>query len=87
MRRLTIYTIWIIWSASALAADPFAENVRTTPPLSPADEQRSFHLPPGFEMQLVAAEPDIAKPTNLAFDGRGRKVVGGKIVPGRATIQ
>src|SRR6476659_2938779 len=58
--------------AGAFATDLFAENVRTTPPLSPQDERRSFHLPPGFQMQLVAAEPDIAKPLNLAFDGRGR---------------
>ena len=29
-------------------------------------------MPPGFEIQLVAAEPDIHKPLNLAFDDRGR---------------
>jgi len=29
-------------------------------------------LPPGFEAQLVAAEPDIDKPLNMAFDARGR---------------
>ena len=29
-------------------------------------------LPPGFEIQLVASEPDIAKPLNMAFDNRGR---------------
>ena len=29
-------------------------------------------LPPGFEIQLVASEPDIQKPMNLAFDARGR---------------
>ena len=28
--------------------------------------------PPGFEIQLVAGDPDIAKPMNLAFDSRGR---------------
>jgi putative heme-binding domain-containing protein len=56
----------------AFAADPFAENVRTTPWLSPAEEQRTFHLPPGFEIQLFAAEPDILKPMNMAFDAKGR---------------
>jgi putative heme-binding domain-containing protein len=55
-----------------MAANPFAENVRPTEPLPPDLEQASFHLPPGFEVQLVAAEPDIAKPMNLAFDSRGR---------------
>lgn len=54
------------------AADPFAENIRKTEPLPPAQQQKMFHLPPGFEIQLVAAEPAIAKPMNLAFDSRGR---------------
>ena len=31
-----------------------------------------MHVPPGFEIQLVASEPDIHKPLNLAFDDRGR---------------
>src|SRR6266567_6676524 len=53
-------------------ADPFAENVRPTEPLSPEQEQKSFHLPPGFEIQLVASEPDINKPMNMAFDTAGR---------------
>ncbi len=41
-------------------------------PRSPQEELRAFHLPPGFEAQLVAAEPDIHKPINIAFDDRGR---------------
>jgi putative heme-binding domain-containing protein len=52
--------------------DPFAAGVRTTPWQSPADEQKAFKLPPGFEVNLVAAEPDIQKPLNMAFDERGR---------------
>src|SRR5207247_8860288 len=54
------------------AADPFAENVRTTPWQTPQNEQKSFHLPPGFEIQLFAAEPEILKPMNMAFDAQGR---------------
>jgi putative heme-binding domain-containing protein len=52
--------------------DPFAAGVRTTPWLKPEEEQKAFKLPPGFEIQLVAAEPDIQKPLNMAFDERGR---------------
>ncbi|WP_254507125.1 PVC-type heme-binding CxxCH protein [Anatilimnocola floriformis] len=59
-------------SRAAFAADPFAEGVRTTPWLSPADEQKAFKLPPGFEINLVAAEPDIQKPLNMQFDEQGR---------------
>src|SRR5438552_8512433 len=56
----------------AQAADPFAENVRTTEPLAPAEELKAFRVPEGFEMQLVAAEPDLRKPMNMAFDAQGR---------------
>lgn len=54
------------------AKDPFADVVRPTEPLTPADELKSFHLPPGFEAQIFAAEPEISKPMNMAFDNRGR---------------
>ena len=30
-----------------------------TDPLSPADERKQFTLPPGFDVQLVASEPDV----------------------------
>src|SRR5438876_11086327 len=52
--------------------DPYAGHIATTDPKSPADERLAFRLPPGFEIQLVAAEPDIHKPLNMAFDARGR---------------
>src|ERR1051325_5139169 len=54
------------------ANDPFAENVRTTDPLTPEAQQQTFKLPPGFKVQLVAAEPWLRKPMNMAFDGIGR---------------
>jgi putative heme-binding domain-containing protein len=52
--------------------NPYAGHIAPTPPRSPADEKKAFHLPPGFEAQLVAAEPDIHKPLNLRFDDHGR---------------
>lgn len=58
--------------ATHAAEDQFALNVRTTEPLTPADEQKTFTLPPGFEIQLVGCEPDINKPMNMAFDATGR---------------
>jgi putative membrane-bound dehydrogenase-like protein len=57
----------------ALAQQPApVENVSSFPPRTPADEQKALHAPKGFEIQLVAAEPEINKPLNLAFDDRGR---------------
>jgi putative heme-binding domain-containing protein len=55
---------------ATLLADP--PPVATTPHLPPAEERAKFKVPDGFEVQLVAAEPDIAKPINMAFDARGR---------------
>jgi len=63
---------WSLLVTCTIAADEFALGVRTSPHLTPAEEQKSFILPPGFEIQLFAAEPDIAKPLNMAFDDRGR---------------
>jgi len=54
------------------AEDELALGVRTTDPLPPAEQQTRFRLPPGFEIQLVASEPDIHKPMNLTFDALGR---------------
>ena len=62
------------WDRQILATGTalFEENIRTTEPLDPAKQARTFTLPQGFEIQLVASEPTIAKPMNLAFDDRGR---------------
>jgi putative heme-binding domain-containing protein len=46
--------------------------VAPTDPLSPADERKGFTVPAGFDVQLVASEPDIQKPMQLAFDAKGR---------------
>ncbi len=46
--------------------------VAPTDPLSPEQERQALTAPPGFEVQLVAAEPQIDKPIQMAFDGRGR---------------
>lgn len=59
-------------AALGLAQDRSSPHVAKTDPRSPDDEKKSFRLPPGFEAQLVAAEPDIHKPLNLAFDDHGR---------------
>ncbi len=40
--------------------------------LTPEEQLTTFHVPPGFEVQLVAAEAEIAKPLNLTFDAAGR---------------
>ncbi len=46
--------------------------IAPTGPLSPADELAGFQLPPGFIAQLVASEPEIQKPMQMAWDAKGR---------------
>jgi len=52
--------------------EKFADHIRTTGFQTPAQEQTGFKLPPGFEITLYAAEPDIGKPINMDFDEKGR---------------
>ena len=69
---LSVISLSLLIVSTLAAQDPFAAGVRPTDPLSPADEQKALLVPDGFEVQLVAAEPDIFKPMNMAFDERGR---------------
>lgn len=39
---------------------------------TPAEEVKGFKLPKGLTAQLVASEPDIHKPMNIAWDDQGR---------------
>ena len=76
-RQFTILLVCLLTTAVTVhaqppAEDPFALGVRTTEPVSPEEEQKSFVVPDGFRVELVASEPDIAKPMNLAFDAKGR---------------
>ncbi len=41
-------------------------------PLSPKDSMKTMQVPPGFEVQLFASEPDITKPIAMNWDERGR---------------
>ncbi|MGV3485845.1 MAG: PVC-type heme-binding CxxCH protein [Planctomycetaceae bacterium] len=50
----------------------YGAGVRPTDKRTPEAQRSGFHLPPGFEIDLVAAEPQIAKPLNMAFDAKGK---------------
>jgi putative heme-binding domain-containing protein len=73
MRCVAAVVVWLASAASLLAQkDPYAEFIAQTKPRTPEEERKGFHVPPGFELQLVAAEPDVHKPININFDDRGR---------------
>lgn len=64
--------LWVCLVAAVAAGRTNYPHIVEDPPLSPQEQQKKFHLPPGFEIQLVAAEPDVHKPMNLSFDAAGR---------------
>jgi mono/diheme cytochrome c family protein/glucose/arabinose dehydrogenase len=72
--------------ATFVASVPLAQNPstgRTWPPgvldvtgqslpLAPADALKTFHLPPGYRIELVASEPMIQEPVAIDWDPDGR---------------
>lgn len=46
-----------------------------SPALSPADALKTFSVPPGFHVELVASEPMIESPILMDFDADGRLYV------------
>lgn len=54
------------------SGDKFSVHIRTTEARTPEDERLGFKLPEGFEITCFAAEPQIGKPINMAFDAKGR---------------
>ncbi len=56
--------------AIAIASNSIAMAQPT--PRATNEQVNMFHLPDGFEIQLVLSDPDIGQPMNLNFDARGR---------------
>lgn len=68
----TLTCVFALMAHVMAQSDPFAALVRPTEPLSPSQEREALRVPPGFVVELVASEPDILKPLNMAFDVKGR---------------
>ena len=70
--RLAIAVIVTAWvSASQLTNGP-ASAAADAPVLSPADEMKTFRLPPGYRVELVASEPMVEEPVAVDWDQEGR---------------
>jgi putative heme-binding domain-containing protein len=79
--RITVASLLSLFLSSSLFLEaqqkekpkwPPSPHVAETDPLRPEEQMKKLKLPPGFEIQLVAADPDIRKPINIAFDAAGR---------------
>ena len=57
-----------MWADSAFAQ----RELKDIPLPDPVEEQATFILPEGFEVNLFAADPQIAKPIQMNFDAKGR---------------
>ena len=55
------------WPAPYVASEP-----DRPPALSPAEAMKTFHMPPGYHLELVASEPLVQDPILAEFDGDGR---------------
>jgi mono/diheme cytochrome c family protein/glucose/arabinose dehydrogenase len=74
---------WLATSALVLAQSGDKEGedqpervpedlIPPAPVLSPEDQMATFQLPPGFRVELVAAEPLVNTPVAMQFDHQGR---------------
>jgi putative heme-binding domain-containing protein len=71
-RLFVIATLALAVFSARLFADTPYPHIAPTEPKTPAEELKTFTVPKGFEVQLVASEPDIRKPIQIAFDAKGR---------------
>ncbi len=62
------FTLFLM-AGSSVFAQPL---VAPTDPITAEEQLKMFHLPPGFKIELIAAEPVCRKPMNLKFDAAGR---------------
>ena len=63
-------------SQSSPANRPWPPGVQKvsneSPPLSPEDALKTFYMPPGYRLELVASEPLVQEPVAIDWDTDGR---------------
>lgn len=80
MHRLLLILVvcWLSWPALALAQaaaeQNYAKDLRI-PPRSPEQSRQAIQTRPGFQVELVAAEPLVRSPIAIDFDEDGRMYV------------
>lgn len=76
IRASTICLAFLSVAAALQYADAWPPAVRQTPEkaaaLSADEEQKTFVLPPGYRVELVASEPLVIDPIAIDFDADGR---------------
>jgi putative membrane-bound dehydrogenase-like protein len=74
MRNLT--TVAVLWvSLNAMAVAQIQPATDAPRPLPTTEAARSFRLPAGFRMELLASEPLVHEPSGVCWDEQGRLYV------------
>src|SRR6266478_4633011 len=68
MTRYLLST-WLLW---VLTVPLYAQSDAKVPDPDPELERKALQLAPGFEINLFAADPLLAKPIQMNFDSAGR---------------
>jgi putative membrane-bound dehydrogenase-like protein len=74
-RHVLIFSaLWFGTSAASSSAQrvPHNQDKPPGPALSPEEAIAKMTVPPGFKVEIVAAEPQIVNPVAMTFDERGR---------------
>src|SRR5438132_4789591 len=74
---------WLVTGLSLLLLVPVAATAHgqipkpadAPKPLSPEDSKKTFKLPDGFRLELVASEPLVREPSGVCWDERGQLFV------------
>ena len=68
----TLFTIALFAFSFCAAPAAFAQRDAKIPDPDPEIERKTFIVPDGFEVNLFAADPMLAKPIQMNFDPQGR---------------
>ncbi|HBM79047.1 MAG TPA: sorbosone dehydrogenase, partial [Verrucomicrobiales bacterium] len=70
---MNLLCYFIAWALVGLILPVSAQReLKDIPPPAPGVEKASFKVADGFEVNLWAADPLLAKPSQIAFDRKGR---------------
>jgi hypothetical protein len=73
---LLMSTMVVLGQVSISRERPWPPNVQNvadaSPALAPADALKTFYLPPGYQLELVASEPLVKDPVAIDWDPDGR---------------
>jgi len=72
MKHLLLLLALLQLVLSPVEGQDFKDDLPRLKPTEPADAVKTFKLQAGYRIELVAAEPTVASPVDLAFDEEGR---------------